>query len=313
VRDSLEIPRFSIARASLRAMKRDLVLSHAPTHARSGLSSLTSLSSLALPGLVGLLAFALSGCGGPSSNTAADVDDDSNPKSASGGSGATDDGGATAAADPNAPAAPGSTDDATGPKKDECSVFDEPNIEGVLLKSACEAPSPTGQPPDLSKSLVVKVSVSPNVVAPGAHADVLVSFTNKSTAVLPLYFTIDPMPRFDIEVYNPKGNRMDLPKSSPPPLPAGIAAREPGEAKTARILLAPNGTARMPMGWDAVKLRWAPEKLKGTPPEKGYPRAPAGALPKGKYSLKVMTPLVNVFEGIEHEVSQPRADVVVKK
>ncbi len=159
----------------------------------------------------------------------------------------------------------------------------------------------------------MKVSLSPNVVAPGAHADVLVSFMNKSTAVLPLYFTIDPMPRFDIEVYNVKGNRMDLPKNSPPPLPAGMAAREPGEAKTARILLAANGTARMPMGWDAVKMKWAPEKLKGTPPEKGYPRAPAGSLPKGKYSIKVLTPLQNVFEGIDHEVSQPRAEVVVKK
>ena len=130
---------------------------------------------------------------------------------------------------------------------------------------------------------------------------------------MPLYFTIDPMPRFDIEIYNAKGNRVDLPKNQPPPLPAGMAPREPGEPKTARVYLAANGTARMPLGWDAVKLRWAPEKLRGTPPEKGYPRAPAGALPKGKYSLKVATPLTYVFEGIDHEVSQPRVDVVVGK
>jgi hypothetical protein len=69
----------------------------------------------------------------------------------------------------------------------------------------------------------------------------------------------------------------------------------------------------MPLGWDAVKTRWAPEKLKGTPPEKGYPRAPAGALPKGKYSLRVATPLTNVFEGVDHEVSHPRVDVVIGK
>jgi hypothetical protein len=130
---------------------------------------------------------------------------------------------------------------------------------------------------------------------------------------LPLYFTIDPMPRFEIEVYNAKGNRVDKPKNAPPPLAAGMAPREPGEAKTARIVLAPSGTARMPMGWDAVKMRWAPEKLKGTPPEKGYPRAPAGPLGKGTYSIKVVTPLTNVFEGIDHEVSAPRVDVVVKK
>jgi hypothetical protein len=165
----------------------------------------------------------------------------------------------------------------------------------------------------MSKTLEVKVSVNPPKVAPGAHADVLVTFTNKSTSNLPLFFTIDPMPRFEIETYTAKGNRVDKPKNEPPPLPAGMPPREPGEQKTARMVLAPNGVARMALGWDAVKMRWAPEKLKGTPPEKGYPRAPAGSLPKGKYSLKVVTPLTNVYEGIDHEVSQPRADVVVGK
>jgi hypothetical protein len=60
-------------------------------------------------------------------------------------------------------------------------------------------------------------------------------------------------------------------------------------------------------------MKWAPEKLKGTPPEKGYPRSPAGPLPKGKYSVRVVTPLANVFEGVDHEVSAPRVEVVVKK
>jgi hypothetical protein len=260
----------------------------------------------------------LAGCGGSGAKSADDVDDDTKPKASSDSTASADDGGAptgegTASSGSNSGPAPGTTDVSNGPKKDECSVFDEPNLEGILLKSACEAPSPTGQPPDLSKSLVVKVTISPNIVAPGGHGDVLVSFTNKSNAVLPLYFTIDPMPRFDVEAYNEKGVRPDLPKAAPPPLPEGMAPREPGEAKTARILLAPNGTARMPLGWDAVKTRWAPEKLKGTPPEKGYPKAAAGPLPKGKYSLKVVTPLTFVFEGIDHEVSQPRVDVVVKK
>src|SRR5207244_51495 len=127
--------------------------------------------------------------------------------------------------------APGSSDDkssggAAGPgggaKKDECSVFDEPNLESVLLKSACESPSPTGQSPDLSKKLEVKVSVTPMKVSPGGHADVLVTFANKSKEPIPLFFTIDPMPRFEIEVYDKKSARVDLPKSSPPPLPAGM-------------------------------------------------------------------------------------------
>jgi hypothetical protein len=255
-----------------------------------------------------------SACGAPS-KTAADVDEDSNAKAAASGD---DDGGSSASASSpptNSAPAPGSNDDTSGgPKKDECSVFEEANLEGVLLKNACEvAAPPTGQPADTSKTLSVTVAVMPPHIAPGAHADVLVSFINKSAAPMPLYFTIDPMPRFEIEVTNAKGNRVDLPKNQPPPLPAGVAAREPGEAKTARIVLAPNGTARMQLGWDAVRTRWAPEKLKGTPPEKGYPRAAAGSLGKGKYSLKVITPLINVFEGIDHEVSQPRADIVVGK
>jgi hypothetical protein len=293
-------------------MKRsNLVGSRLPRTA-TGSPNATERAVAAL-GILAVLTAA--GCGGPSAKSAADVDEDSTAKPAGEGTaGADSDSGAAAATSDNSgPPAPGSADDSTGPKKDECSIFDEPNIEGVLLKSACEVPAPTGQPPDTSKTLVVKATISPNVLAPGAHGDVLVSFTNKSNTVMPLYFTIDPMPRFDIEVYNVKGMRMDLPKNSPPPLPAGMAPREPGEAKTARIMLAPNGTARMALGWDAVKNKWAPEKLKGTPPEKGYPRAPAGPLPKGKYSLKVVTPLMYVFEGIDHEVSQPRAEVVLKK
>jgi len=260
---------------------------------------------------------ALSACGGPPSKSAADVDDDSNPKPADATAGAsTDDGGAASASSgpANSAPAPGSADDSSGgAKKDECSVFDEANLEGVLLKSACETTAPTGAPPDTSKTLAVTVAVMPPHIAPGAHADVIVTFMNKSAAPMPLYFTIDPMPRFEIEVTNAKGNRVDLPKNQPPPLPAGVAAREPGEPRTARVVLQANGTARMPLGWDAVRTRWAPEKLKGTPPEKGYPRAPAGSLGKGKYTLKVVTPLSNVFEGIDHEVSQPRTDIVVGK
>jgi hypothetical protein len=317
--DSQEMPKDVSSRANVRAMKRLNLTAEAGRAGRPRRGGLVNSDgrsdgtgrALSMVALLGVLTAAA--CGGPA-KSAADVDDESSPKPATDSTGASDaDAGGATAANDNAPAAPGSADDSSGPKKDECSVFDEPNIEGVLLKSACEAPTPTGQPPDTSKTLAVKVSISPNVLAPGAHGDVLVSFTNKSASVIPLYFTIDPMPRFDIETYNVKGLRMDLPKNSPPPLPAGVAPREPGEAKTARIMLAPNGTARMPLSWDAVKTRWAPEKLKGTPPEKGYPRAPAGALPKGKYSLKVVTPLINVFEGIDHEVSQPRVEVVVKK
>lgn len=212
--------------------------------------------------------------------------------------------------------APGSQDDSSngGAKKDECSLFETANLEEVLLKSSCEVPNPgPDQKPMDAKNVEVKVATSSAKVAPGAKLDVVVSFTNKTKETIPLLFTIDPMPRFEVQAYDAKGNRVDMPKGQPPPLPAGMAPRVPGEPKTARIMLAAGGTARMPLVWDATRTKWAPEKLKGTPPEKGYPRASAEPLPKGKYTLRVVTPLVGVFEGIDHEVSQPRAPLDIGK
>ncbi len=58
-------------------------------------------------------------------------------------------------------------------------------------------------------------------------------------------------------------------------------------------------------------MKWAPEKVRGTSVEKGYPRVPNGPLPKGKYTLKVATPLIGVFEGADHEVSAPKLDLEV--
>jgi hypothetical protein len=210
--------------------------------------------------------------------------------------------------------APGSADDSAGPKKDECSAFEISNLEEVLLKSACEVPNP--KPEDKlmdAKNVEVKVVTNGVKVTPGGHMDVTVIFTNKTKDVLPLLFTIDPMPRFEVQAYDTKGNRIDMPKNNPPALPAGVAPRVPGEPHTARVVLAANGSAKMSLGWDANKTKWAPEKLKGTPPEKGYPRAPAGPLGKGKYQLRVVTPLIGVFEGIDHEVTQPRTPIEVGK
>ena len=167
--------------------------------------------------------------------SAGNLDDDGNPKpEGEATASAGDDGGAPSTPPPSSDKpAPGSADDTAGaaaegaPKKDECNVFDEANLEGILLKSGCEVADPTGQPPDLTKKLEVKVTVMPPKVAPGGHADVQVAFINHTAQTMPLYFTIDPMPRFEIEVYDKKSNRVDLPKNQPPPLPAGMAARVP--------------------------------------------------------------------------------------
>jgi hypothetical protein len=71
--------------------------------------------------------------------------------------------------------------------------------------------------------------------------------------------------------------------------------------KAARITLAPGGSARVKIAWDAVQTRWAPEKVK-TWEGRGYPRVAAGPLPAGKYVLRVVIPLVGVFEKGELEV-----------
>jgi hypothetical protein len=200
------------------------------------------------------------------------------------------------------------------PKADVCTGFEFSNLEDVLGKSACEAPKDekvaTIDPKD---KLEVKLIPSTPKIEPGGHVDLMVQITNKTKAPMALQFTIDPLPRFEVETYDKKNNRIDMPKSTPPPLPAGVAPRGPGEAKNARITLAANGVARMRVGWDAVKLQWAPEKVRGSAPEKGYPRKPAGPLAKGKYVVRVVTPLNSVNEGMEHEVSAPKVEIEVGK
>jgi len=199
------------------------------------------------------------------------------------------------------------------PKKDECTGFEIANLEEVLNKVSCEAPLPKldDKALDPKDRLEVKLSSSLNKIVPGQHADLFVTLTNKSKEPLPLTFTIDPTPRFEVETYDAKNKRVDMPAGNPPPLPKGMAARVPGEPKGAKITLAPNGSARMRMGWDAVKMKWAPDKLRGTPPEKGYPRTAAGPLAKGKYTIRVVMPLVGVLEGVDHEVSAPKIPVEV--
>ena len=58
-------------------------------------------------------------------------------------------------------------------------------------------------------------------------------------------------------------------------------------------------------------MKWAPDQVRGTAVEKGYPRKPAGPLPRGKYQVKIVTPLIGVFEGGDHEVSAPKVDIEV--
>lgn len=201
------------------------------------------------------------------------------------------------------------------PKKDECAGFEIGNLEEVLSKSACEEPGvkPDGLPPvDLKGKLEVTLAAAPTKVAPGGKTDLILSFTNKSKEPLTLHFRIDPVPHFEVEAYDAKkNNRIDMPAGKPPPPPKGVTAPPSSEPKTARVTLMPNGSARTKIAWEAVKTKWAPEKVKGAAPERGYPRSPAGPLGKGKAVVKVVTPLVGVNEGGEKEMSIPKTEIEI--
>lgn len=199
-------------------------------------------------------------------------------------------------------------------KKDVCVGFDIGNLEDLLAKSDCEVPNARPESlenPDMKGKLEVTVAASPTKVAPGGKVDLVVTFANKTKEPMPLQFRIDPLARFETEVYDAKKKRSDMPPGNPPPPPKGHSAPPPAEVKVAKVTVAANGSARVRVPWEAVKMKWAPDKVRGTAVEKGYPRVPAGPLPKGKYTVKVVTPLIGVFEGGDHEVSAPTVEIEV--
>lgn len=200
------------------------------------------------------------------------------------------------------------------PKKDDCAGFDIASLDDALLKSACEVPNakPDTVPNvELKGKVEVSVVSSPTKLAPGGKADLLVSFVNKTKDPITLSFRIDPTARFDVEVYDKKNKRVDMPAGQPPSPPKGHTPPPPAEPKVAKVTIAPNGSARQRVPWEAVKMAWAPDKVRGWPVERGFPRKAAGPLPKGKYTVKVVTPLVGVMEGGEHEISAPKVEIEI--
>lgn len=261
------------------------------------------VSKLSLIGLAAMLA----SCGGAKKNpddatTATATSSETSSDTSSGGTtdGTADAGAGTASDDPKAKAA------------SVCTGFDL-DLTQVLGQSACELAKPNDKVRDLKGVVDVKVTTSAAKVAPGAHVDLVVTFTNKSKDNVALDFVLDPTARFSTEAYDKKGKRVDMPTKAPPPLPSDISERAATAQSMAEIKLVPNGSAHAQIGWDAVKMKWAPEKVRGTPPEMGYPRAPAGSLPKGKYYVHVVTPLTNVNEGVDKEVSSPMVEIEVGK
>ena len=260
-------------------------------------------------GAVGLVVMGLAtaSCGGakkdanePSTSETSSTETPSDTSNAAAASGGDDAGAAAASEDPKAKAAT------------VCTGFDL-DLTQVLGQSACELAKPDDKVKDLKNIVEVKLTSSAVKVAPGGHVDLVVTFTNKSKNNVALDFVLDPTARFSTEAYNKKGSRVDVPTKAPPPLPSDISERAATSQSMAQIKLVPGGSAHAQIGWDAVKMKWAPDKVRGTPPEMGYPRTPAGPLAKGKYKVHVVTPLVNVNEGVDKEVSSPAIEIEVGK
>lgn len=182
-------------------------------------------------------------------------------------------------------------------KEAACTSDDFEALEDALKQCDSKMPRGGDVPSGMRDKLEVKVTSATPSTTPGGRVDLTITLKNKSNEPLPLYFTGDPTPRFDVEAVDTKGRRVDLPTGKPPKAPT-VPSRD---VKASRITLAPGGTARVKIPWDAVKFRWAPEKAKSWE-GRGYPRAPAGPLGAGKYTLRVVVPLVGVFEKGELDV-----------
>jgi hypothetical protein len=180
-----------------------------------------------------------------------------------------------------------------------CTVADVENLEEALR--SCDVPVPKSPDvPSIKDRLEVKVTAATPSTAPGGRIDLVLTLRNKTDTPLPLYFTGEPSPRFDVEALDTKGRRADLPPNKFPGYPKG-GKPEPRETKASRITLDKNGTARMKLSWEAVKTKWAPDRAK-TWEGRGYPRAPAGPMPAGKYTLRVLLPVIG-------EVDPPKVAV----
>jgi hypothetical protein len=195
-----------------------------------------------------------------------------------------------------------------------CEGSDIPDLLAILSQASCEVQNPKKDAPprDLKDRLEIQVTPDSPKVASGSTAKVTIVFINKGKTPLGLDFTVDPEPRFEFELYTVKGSRADTPAGDAPPLPPEVMNAPVPDASVARVTLAPGGRAKLQETWNAVKYKWASkDKAKGALPGRGYPREPGNPLPKGKYVLRVVTPLVGVAEGVDHETSQPRVPIEV--
>jgi hypothetical protein len=170
-----------------------------------------------------------------------------------------------------------------------CSGTDLDGIEEAV--KSCEAPMPKNADLATKDKIEIRVTTSTPQITPGGRVDVTVVFRNKSNGPVSIYFTGDPVPRFDVEAQDAKGRRADQPAGKQPPWPKGSGSSS-RDVKAAKFTIDKGGTAKLRIPWDAVKTKWAPEKVK-TWEGRGFPRAPSGPLAAGRYTLIVKMPLLN--------------------
>jgi hypothetical protein len=189
-------------------------------------------------------------------------------------------------------------------KESPCTGGDFDALDEALRQ--CDSPMPrAGEVPSgMRDRLDVRVTSNVISTSPGGRIEVTVTLRNKSSDPLPLFFSGDPAPHFELDAFDAKGRRVDLPTAKQPKTPA-LPARD---VKASKVTLTPGGTARLRVPWEAVKMRWAPEKVKGWE-GRGYPRVAAGSLPVGKYTLRAVLPLIGVFEKGDLEIPKLVIDV----
>lgn len=181
----------------------------------------------------------------------------------------------------------------TPPPGGACTGGDFDNLEEMFRQ--CEVPMPkASEVPSLRDKLEVKTTTSAGSTTPGGRIDVIVTLKNKSSDPIAIYLTGESSPRFEVEAFDSKNRRVDLPSGRWPGYPKGTKP-ESRENKAAKITLESNGTAKMKVQWDAVKTKWAPDRAK-TWEGRGHPRTPSGPIGPGKYSIRVIVPVIGDVE-----------------
>ena len=94
------------------------------------------------------------------------------------------------------------------PKEVNCTADDFEALDEALKQ--CESKMPRGGdvPSGLRDKLEVRVTSATPSITPGGRVDLTLSLKNKSSEPLPLYFTGDPSPRFEVETLDTKGFTM---------------------------------------------------------------------------------------------------------